>query len=188
MGVRITAYSHLQLTDPHPIGDDCWDSDHINAFVYETFQRSGDGLADMDKVTTLGRTQVRGGRCYVPTARTEKVDVLGMSYGGYGRWRRFFAEAVLDRSLDSVWDDPDPATPFVDLLNFADNEGTIGPDAAARLAGQFGDAKYLAKYTDGISLSADALHPFEGEWFMKAWTGWASGTRAAANNGLIEFR
>ena len=46
MGVRITAYSRVQVTEPHEAADACWDVEpyHLQAFVYDGFEQSARGL------------------------------------------------------------------------------------------------------------------------------------------------
>ena len=50
MGLDISAYSHLKLTEPHEVDDDCFDElGHILAYAYSGFARSYEGLADANK-------------------------------------------------------------------------------------------------------------------------------------------
>ena len=54
------------------------------------------------------------------------------SYHGYNAFRRALCRAALGVDPETVWDDRDAwaGHPFVLLIDFADNEGCIGPEAA----------------------------------------------------------
>ena len=77
------------------------------------------------------------------------------SYGGYGVFRRDLALLVGVVDLDAWWRDPNPETPFFELLDFSDCEGAIGPEACAAIARDF--AEWQAR--------ADAFVPPRGNEF-----------------------
>lgn len=57
----------------------------------------------------------------------------------YTRWREWLAKAALGVPFDDVWLDPEAfaGRPFIELLDFADDEGVIGPRTAAKLFADF---------------------------------------------------
>lgn len=159
MCVDITAYSKLALTEPHERTDRNCYGEHLHAFVLDGFDASLRGL--------------EAGRCYVRTDDTGEAEIMSASYGGYNRWREHLSEAALGVTPQEVWKDPDAYRdrPFFELINFADNEGTIGPEAAADL---------LADFTDTVHARLADTVPH--------WQDWIDGLRLAADGGLVDFR
>jgi hypothetical protein len=178
MGVDITAYSKLELTEPHDPDDACYDDEplHIEAFVYVAHRRSGDGLAGLDD----SYDGVLGGRHYAVTADTVELEICSISYSGYGYVRRELCWAVHGVEIEVMWgDESRRQDPFMDLLYFADNAGTIGPVAAARLARDFSDETLRQRF---IAISDVPGFP-AGDW----WDRWRRGAELAADGGLIRF-
>jgi hypothetical protein len=155
MGVGITAYSKLALTEEHERDDRCYD-EPLQAFTLEGFSASLRGLED--------------GRCYERTADTDDTEIMYVPYSSYNRWREQLSVAALGVAPQGVWKDPDAYRdcPFFELINFADNEGTIGPEAAADLLADFGDHPELADT-------------------VPHWQDWIDGLRLAADGGLVDF-
>lgn len=200
MGVSITAYSHLRLTDPHPYdGDACSDADHLNAYAYAEHTWSMRGLADWDVVATEtvewpgGRTHTWkqvGGRCYVPTDHTRSQRLYDGSYGSYGEWRRLLAQAVGISDLKAWWDaqapHPDRDAPFYEVLLFADNEGCIGPDAAADLAVDFANPHHRAAL-ERLLPETDVGWAGQRNRWLDTYDTFTAGTALAATGGLIRY-
>ncbi len=61
---------------------------------------------------------------YYEVAGRERV--ISLSYGGYNRWRSELAE-LIGTTDEVVFKSSDKTIPFYELINFADNEGFIGP-------------------------------------------------------------
>jgi hypothetical protein len=61
------------------------------------------------------------------------------SYGGYNDWRKWLCWTFLGVGPAKVWDNADQfaGKPFVELINFGDNEGAFGPVTSAKLAKDF---------------------------------------------------
>jgi hypothetical protein len=143
MGVDVTAYSHLRLVEPPCPRPNGWcedeEADHIQAFAYADHARSYEGLASPEDERTISGIAFIGFRCYARTDATQAVQVLSMAYGSYNRWRAMLCRAFMLAEPEDVWRDLDQyaANPFIDLVNFADNEGCIGPVSAARLRAGF---------------------------------------------------
>lgn len=67
----------------------------------------------------------------------ESFDSLYVGYSYYNRWREWLCLIAFGRPIQALWDECqniDPDSPYPNglyhLLNFADNEGYIGPTAA----------------------------------------------------------
>ena len=188
MGVSITAYSRMEVTEPHPLTDDCYDADHVNVFADPSHAASYEGLADADKTTTTDRGWTFiGGRCYQPTQQTKTLDVADMSHGGYSRWRAIVARAAYGVSPEDVWANLDRFTgaPFIELVHFADNEGSIGPVAAARLAAAFSDPARRTHYLE--TLLWQGFEPRIVDYYAGWWDAFAAGFTLAADGGLVRY-
>lgn len=179
MGVHIYAMSKLRLLDPHERTDDCREN-HETAYTYASFARSAEGLADADVESVLGGTMMVAQRCYERTDATAHADILSMSYSGYNQWRTHLAKTVIGKDPKEIWANPNPKLPFIDLINFADNEGCIGPIAAARLCDDFRNPNYRV-VRDTFADETDW------RWFASAWDGFLAGCELASDGGLIKF-
>lgn len=181
MGLDIIAYGIATpvgaLDDVAPISDDgvptSWcphndpDADpiHVMAFAYKSFEWSMRGL--------------QPGRCYVVD---NSFHFAAGSYSGYGAWRCDLARVVLSVSaIEEVWNDVEHYRdePFFELIHFADNEGTIGPEAALDLAQDFDEwrAVYVAAHSDDSH-----------DWDVQKYDEWTKAFKIAAGTGLVEFR
>jgi hypothetical protein len=121
MGLDVTAYERVTLLKAEPPGGFEQEDDleppkgKILLTVMEAFRATADGLVD---------------GLYAWEGRTFGFGCGSYSY--YNRWRRGLAELV-GTTAKAVWDERRPG-PFVELINNADNEGTIGPVTCAKLA------------------------------------------------------
>lgn len=175
MGLDITAYSNLKHVGLHvELGDWCDDEEHIHAYAYDSFRQSFRGIPVLGTVNGF----VHGG-CYVTTDATESTDFRAGSYGGYNMWRQDLADQF--NAVERGWDhgptmtEPDPAKPFYELIWFADNEGTIGPDAAKDLLEDF--RTHASVYT---------LAESHGQ-YLEIYTNWTRAFELAADGGLVRF-
>jgi hypothetical protein len=77
-----------------------------------------------------------------------------------------------------VWDNPDKwrDQPFYGLINFADNEGCIGPVWSARLAKEFTEGR-----------ERFARHPSVDNYDITKYDEWAEAFATAAQNGCVYF-
>lgn len=148
MGLDITAYSNLRHVGLHekPIDDDAWEREyetHIHAFAYKGFETSFRGLPILgDDPGFGGPAEFIDGGCYEKTPETETFGFRAGSYRGYGQRRSLLANLFNPERR--------PELPFYELIYFADNEGTIGPEAAADLLTDFREheAAYRAAAAD----------------------------------------
>lgn len=124
MGLDVSFYASatkVEHSPAYPFDDDeCWDAHHV--LYVSDFPKQADGLEHHSCWVTEGR-----------------VAHIHHSYGGYNLFREWLSKTALDVAPEFVWTKPEAyeGKSFVDLINFADNEGTIGPVTAQRLASQF---------------------------------------------------
>jgi hypothetical protein len=159
MGLDITAYRKLveqpdaELDeDGHPVGD----------MVRFTENTDFPGrFAGLKEQTTYSYQDAFGFRAG--------------SYGGYNSWRRSLAQMVgyTDRE---AWDGQAEGKPFVELVNFSDCEGTIGPVVSAKLAKDFAEWDERAK-----QFSSDVF------WFSDLYAKWRVAFDMAADGGAVDF-
>jgi hypothetical protein len=162
MGLAITAYSRLTHVGKHT--DWCEDyENHIQAFAYDSFPASFRGIPVLATRPIYGSSFIEGG-CYAPTAETQTHQFDAGSYGGYNRWR-----ADLQAQFNPG---THPDGPFYELIFFADNEGTIGPDAAKDLQADF--EQHAASYRGE-------------DWAQQKYADWLRACDLAADSGLIKF-
>src|ERR1700743_239096 len=192
MGLDCTAYSHLWAVGKHT---DSWctdedkggDLEHIRAFAYEGFEPSMDGLPIIGKLTSTGSAYVDGG-CYKITEKTEEFGFRAGSYGGYNQWRSDLATLFNpyrnqehdERGRLVKYDAPDPDKPFAELIWFADNEGTIGPLAAAPLLADFKEHEVEYRRTHSAPSGED-------RYYVERYRDWMHACELASQDGLIDF-
>jgi hypothetical protein len=174
MGFDCTAYSGIKQMKPgkgfDAAGNFMFSDGTFQAVVNPHFPSQGSDLVD-----GAGYTYKKSEYCW------------SSGWAGYNGWREVLAQVAghplgpIERygKVDlchaaSVWNNPEKPGPFVELINFSDCEGCIGPAACAKLAKDFAD--FQAK--------ADA-HPSES--FRKGYAKWRKGFELAADNGCIRF-
>lgn len=167
MGLDINAYSHLRPVGRH--SKDWCDDDHIRAFSYNEFPRSFRGIPVLGY--EIRSSRVLDGGCYEVTAATETVEFRAGSYGGYGMWRDHLMRTY---NPDCEWDKP-----FYELIWFADNEGVIGPEAAADLYADF------CEHADVYA--ATESDPREQQYMQQKYQYWMRACELAKEDGLIQF-
>ena len=173
MGLSITAYSRLKPVGRHTEeGEWCKNNDHVEAYTYASFPQSFRGIEVLSVVGgDVGEMCLIGG-CYEITADTAKYAFSAGSYSGYNVWRE-----DLQRQFNPTCD---PDGPFYELIWFADNEGTIGPAAAADLLVDF------RRHSDRYELPPVTTYPFPQDWRM-TYNDFMCACELAADNGLIDF-
>lgn len=168
MGLDITAYSNLKPVGKH-VETWCEDEDHVEVFSYADFPQSFRGIPVLATELNGDSTSFLVGGCFAITDETETHGFRAGSYTGYGHWRSALAEQF-NPELD-------PNGPFYELIWFADNEGSIGPEAAADLLADFRE-------------HADRYAPMDLDWAeysVKRYQDWSRACELAANSGLIRF-
>lgn len=187
MGLDITAYETAIELPPHEYSegtaenhweDSCYDLGHERVFVYVGFEQSARGLVLYDNVKHYdGGTGIRYGPCY-QVDRGKSFGFRAGSYGGYNAFRDALSQAALGVPAKEVFLNPDEYLdkPFFELINFADNEGTIGPEAAADLYKDFVDwgEKIVNTYLDD-------------SWFREKYEDWTKAFKLAGGSGIVDF-
>jgi hypothetical protein len=163
-----TAFEHASPVIPcDRDAEDHEHTGHVIAWVYEGFERSLRGL--------------QMGVCYEVSG--EMTEFRVGSYSSYHAWREELAQRALRVSAMTVGEYPSIFVnqPFFELINFSDDEGTIGPEAASDLAADFGAlrAKIAARpWAD----------PEDEAWFMEVYDQLQCAfERAAGGGGLVNF-
>lgn len=187
MGLDITAYSHLELAGKmcdEATADFCYEN-HVQAFSYSAFPKSYAGLAGADEEFTMGwgsGSSFIGGYCYRFTDKTEMRDFRAGSYGGYSVYRNELSDLAFGMKNDltsfgdnSYWNRLTALGegPFWEQINFADNEGSIGPVAAEKLYHDYVEnrEKFLASAPDWIEIYDE----------------WTEAYDLARHDGLVHF-
>ena len=157
MGLDITAYRKLEVVE-NPVFDEDgvlenWDSEFQPGdsmkWSETHFPGRGEGI-DPDKVYRY----------------EEEFSFRAGGYGGYNRWRSQLGDFKGDVA-------------FQELINFADNEGVIGPVVSRKLAADFikheAEAKVFAKNLD------------DGEYWLARYAEWKHAFEVAADDGAVNF-
>ena len=127
------------------------------------------------------------------------------SYGGYGMWREWLAQASGHHSAESMWDKADEGDyghPFMELINFSDADGVIGPVASKKLYRDFVtnesnvmntmDHWYLTQKPIRHDSWRDGEEPKpidrgDFQWFQARYKDWTEAFRIASDNGAVIF-
>ena len=178
MGLDITAYSGLKKldvsfdVDGEPVMD--WDHGrHTRFYVNDDFP-GRNGSIQHKMVYEHG----------------DSFGFCAGSYGGYNNWREELAaladypqvehESVAGyapsrrlRRDAAAWRGLCAGKPFVELVNFSDCEGVIGPEVAAKLAQDFA--------------AFDEKAAAVGGWFYKSYQDWRKAFEMASRSGAVSF-
>jgi hypothetical protein len=159
MGLDITAYSHVKK-----VKGEFDDDKHVNVYILETFKEQADGLTEgCYEVCEYGIERFRAG-----------------SYSGYNEWRGWLA-SIVGKSDKEIWETPDPSIPFVELINFADNEGTIGPRTSKKL-----HADFVKMYPEALK-AASKLDAETSTWYLGRYFKWMDAFELAQWDGFVKF-
>ena len=161
MGLDISAYSNVELkrdaSDPNYDG---YDDGLHRLYINTETQLRHDGMTD---------------GWY---SAEREFDFRAGSYSGYNEWRRELTRLVYRKEPKQIWENPHPG-PFVELIDFSDCEGTIGPKTSAKLAKDFADWQDRA---EGYAAKSN-----DGDWFIRCYNDWRKGFEMAAQNGFVSF-
>lgn len=170
MGLDVTAYKNVKHAPTAERDGDDLLGDTVCLYKNPDFPSQYDDLIDD-----------------APYSYEDSFGFAAGGYGGYNRWRNDLAK-IAGHQLGtyeqfgkpwpsycaSVWDNPDRPGPFVELINFSDCEGTIGPKTCAKLAKDF--AEHQAKADE---------HP--DPWFREKYAAWRRAFEMAAAAGAVRF-
>lgn len=121
----------------------------------------------------------------------EAGDFRAGSYSGYNEWRELLAK-LTGKTARGIWIEEQKSCasdthqtpnrgPFVELINFSDCEGTIGPRTCAKLAKDFQDWRERAEKF------AQSLGGENGQYFMRKYSAWQEAFETAANEGCVDL-
>lgn len=161
MGLDISAYEHVKLFKAQPEG---WDSALTDRDDLRVFYQA-ESCPDRSDGLVRGYYEISGDGGHI-----------GFSYSGYNEWREWFCRTFIGVRPGEVWDDPEAYAdrPFVELVNYADNEGFFGPKTCAKLAADF------AAHTPGH-------HAFGLRDHARAYEKLAQMFRIAGGGGAVRF-
>lgn len=119
------------------------------------------------------------------------------SYSGYNNWRNDLALAAgYEGGADEVWSmgdrlyEPD-SPPFLELINFSDAEGVIGPAISKKLYNDF--VNYENKVKQEVDNWYLKIHPEkeygvdDTKWFLSKYEDWKKAFESASNGGFVSF-
>jgi len=113
----------------------------------------------------------------------ETGDFRAGSYGGYNAWRNQLCQMAHGVDSEVFWSDSKyRGTAFYELINFADNEGCIGPRTSAKLASDF-----MANQAKAEAFAASDAMAIEGDWFLKKYNEWRKAFEVAAKGGAVQL-
>ena len=182
MGLDVSFYEQATLVheDKHPRalsepantpGEECWD--HFTVLWIEDFPDQADGLPHHS--------------CWETSQRDAHIH---HSYGGYNIYREWLCMAAYGVLPEDVWSDPEKykGQPFYEQINFADNEGTIGPKTAAKLAQDYRDQreKVMAFFAEPNRFFAADYKGWQAEMPGK-YDEWAAAFALVGESGLVIF-
>ncbi len=162
MGLDISAYYGAKKVD-----GDIEDDHHVNIYILDAFRKQADGLIE---------------GCYelpVPWYFGEHFRAGGYSW--YNAWRNWLA-GVVGKTDKEIWENPDPSIPFVDLINFADNEGTIGPKTSGKLHEEF-----VRLWPDALKATKKIEDNYTAIQYMTVYLRFSDAFETARNKGFVVF-
>lgn len=166
MGLDITAYRKLtKVEDPidymNKDGNVKNYTTHLRVSISSDFPSQAEGLED--------------GAIYI---FSKIMSFRAGSYSGYNSWRDHLAIMAGYSSARNAWHQVNPVGPFVEIINFTDCDGIIGPVVSKKLAQDFADHQPIAEqYAKEHNLS----------WWLGLYTMWRKAFVMAADDGAIEF-
>ncbi|MFE6861515.1 hypothetical protein [Nocardia sp. NPDC057668] len=161
MSLYAAAYEVATLTPWHERTDDCYVDGNGHEHVWlPGHEHSRRGLF-LDA-------------CYELSGRTHRV--LPQGYGTFSDFREALCCAAHVVGRGAIWEDPESWSdrPFFEFLYFPDNEGHIGPVAAAELATDFTTQR------DQVATRLSGDH-------QRYYDDWMTAFGLAANTGLVIF-
>jgi hypothetical protein len=182
MGLDISVFRKVtfvrEMTEDEDEGDDWQRRCRISAnpdFV-ERFDGMKDGLYEVSgDYERASSAKYEGGE-----PDPDRLHFRAGSYSGYSWWRSHLAKlAGYSAEHRGSWDVP-AAGPFVELVNFSDCEGAIGPKTSAKLAKDFADWQERA---DAYSVTIEE----DGAWFASQYALWRKAFEMAAGEGVVDF-
>jgi len=165
MGLDVRAYRGLTLAPDAAVDDD---GDPVE---WKNYIRLRKETLDGTEEHWPGRTIPLVAGIYTAA---EHLDLPCGPYSRYNRWREWLCEAAGHGAPSDIWDGRVTVGPFVELINFSDCEGIIGPVVCAKLAKDF------AEHQEHIIGGAQG---YEAEMYRR----WRRAFELAADGGCVDF-
>lgn len=183
MGLDISCYSNVKVaTDGHDIPDGeswCEADAHIQVYSYAGFDHALRGVAAEATLKPMtGASSITDAGCF-DVSESQSFGFRAGSYGGYNAFRDALA-GLSNRSAEHYWgNDGDPDWPFYELVNFADNEGTLDWVAAKALLDDFRHHRdqFAREHKDSAGRS----------YWVETYDDWITGLELAADHGCVVF-
>lgn len=171
MGLDITAYKSIV-----PAPDAVVDEDG-NPVDYPKFVRVRSETINIVEKIWPGRSAGLAPAIY---SFGESFYFRAGSYSGYSWWRNALSQAVLGKNASDAWHS-DERGPCVELINFSDCEGVIGPKVCAKLKTDF-VMNLQRAFEYATRMTRD-----DREYFMRAYMDWTWAFEFAADDGFVEL-
>lgn len=160
MGLDITAYRKLKVVK-NPVLDEYGDPEE-----YDTQWKPGESMKWSEKHFE-GRGQGINADTVYEFEEEDKYRFRAGSYISYNWWR-----SQLEKFKGNV--------AFQELIDFADNEGVIGPIVSTKLHSDFYDHLNEAEeYSNTLGE--------DGEWWLEKYKSWMKAFEYASDNGAVDF-
>jgi hypothetical protein len=170
MGLDISAYGRLKPAPHAELDSDGYPKD------WEKFTLIRDSLIDFTERDFTGRTKGLSAGVFEPE---QQHGFRAGSYIGYNQWRDHLARMAHGMSAEQVWSGGVESEAFLELINFSDCEGLIGPQVSAKLAQDFEDHEAKAEaYAETIE---------DGDWWIDRYRQWWRAFQMASDNGAVQF-
>lgn len=167
MGLDITAYRQLSKVESPEVDEG---GEPVN---WRTEHKIRSGDIDGTEESWPGRTAGLSPGIYT---YADSFWLRAGSYSGYNAWRDELAQRAGYVSARHVWATT-PAGPFVELIDFTDCDGIIGPVVSAKLAKDFAEHE--------AAIEAASNDP--DSWFMDKYREWRRAFEMAADGGAVDF-
>lgn len=180
MGLDITAYKNLKKVKNPRLDEDGYPEN------YDTEWKPGASMEWSEKYFKGRGEGIEPQSVYT---WEDKIGFRAGSYSGYGWWRsklNDFSKTIYDSVKAEVDKNGNVGlvigtkdVPFIELINFADNEGVIAYVVAKKLYKDFQDNKNKA---EEFSKTFD-----DGNYWLEKYEAWEEAFEYASQNGAVDF-
>lgn len=167
MGLDISAYSKVRVVKNHALSSDeevesVWNGQNRMLYVQSFWADRALPFKNQDEVTSTG----------------EYGSMRAGSYSGYNSWRNTLCQTINGVSSDFLYDNEEKfiGTPFYELINFSDAEGTLGTEVAKKLLNDF--ETHLPKMIEVHGLDS---------YFVNKYQEWIDMFKLASDDGVVIF-
>ena len=167
MGLDIIAISQLKYSD-----------DQSESNLTSVYCTIADGFEE--------RMKGMGEGYWDSTEYSETHSFRAGSYSGYSAWRDWLGKTFLEENADSIWKNYEEMEkdhlPFIELINFSDCEGTIGPNVSMKLYEDF--YRYSSEITKIRKIDSAGS---DISWYTEQYDNWMRAFFLGAQKGAVIF-